>query len=106
VAEDVRDVGLRSHSDQEIFDYAQTQGAILITADKGFPNVLRFPLGSHAGIIVVRVPDEVPTQHMNQELLRALEDVANESLQGLLLIVEVGRVRIRRPSKPDADVRD
>ena len=35
-AEDVRDIGLRSHSDQEIFDYAQAQGAILVTVDKGF----------------------------------------------------------------------
>lgn len=42
-AEDVRDAGLRGRSDQEVFDRAQAQGAILVTADKDFANILRFP---------------------------------------------------------------
>jgi predicted nuclease of predicted toxin-antitoxin system len=99
-AEDVRDAGLRGHSDQEVFDYAQAQGAVVITADKDFSNILRFPPGTHSGLIVVRVPDELPTQQVNQELLRALADLAGEELTGLLVIVEVGRVRIRRPARP------
>lgn len=69
-AEDVRDVGLRGHSDLEVFSYAQAQKAILVTADKGFANILRFPPGTHAGIIVVRVPGEFPAQRVAQELLR------------------------------------
>jgi len=73
-AEDVRDVGLRGHSDQEVFDYAQEQGATLITADKGFCNILRFPPGSHAGI-VVRVLDILSTAMVNKELLKGLEEL-------------------------------
>ena len=57
-ASDVREVGLRGHSDREVFDYAQARGAILVSADKGFANTLAFPLGTHAGLIVVRVPNE------------------------------------------------
>jgi predicted nuclease of predicted toxin-antitoxin system len=97
--EDVRDVGLRGRSDQEIFDYAQVQGAILITADKGFANILHFPPGTHAGIVVVRVPNELPTQKVNQELLRGLADLKGEELSGLLVIIEVGRTRIRHPNR-------
>jgi predicted nuclease of predicted toxin-antitoxin system len=100
-AEDVRDVGLRGHGDQEIFDYAQARGAILITGDKGFSNTLRFPPGTHAGIIVVRLPNELPTHKANEELLRGLRDLEGEELTGLLLIIEVGRTRIRRPGRPD-----
>ena len=55
--DDVRDVGLRGHADEEVLARAQSTGATLLTADKDFTNVLRFPLGSHAGIIVSRVPD-------------------------------------------------
>jgi predicted nuclease of predicted toxin-antitoxin system len=102
-AEDVRDVGLRGHSDEEVFEYAQTQGAILLTADKGFGNLLRFPLGTHAGILVVRMPNELPTQAVNQEVLRALEDLAGEDLAGLLMVVELGRTRVRRRGRPDSD---
>jgi predicted nuclease of predicted toxin-antitoxin system len=98
-AEDVRDVGLRGHSDQEVFDRAQAQGAILVTADKDFANILRFPLGSHAGIIVVRVPDRLPTQRVNEELLQALARLKGQKLTGALVIVEIGRIRIRRPSR-------
>jgi predicted nuclease of predicted toxin-antitoxin system len=87
-AEDVRDIGLRGHSDNEVFAYAQAHGQIVISADKGFTNTLRFPLGSHAGIVVVRVPDELPTARMHQELL-----------SGALVIVEIGRVRVRWPLK-------
>ena len=96
-AEDVRDVGLRGHGDQEVFDYAQAHSATLITADKGFSNILRFPIGTHMGIIVVRVPDELSTQQVNQELLNALASMVGEVLTGVLVIVEPGRIRIRRP---------
>ena len=95
--EDVRDVGLRAHSDQDVFLYARKRGAILITADKGFANTFRFPLGTHHGIIVVRIPDELPTEVVTRELLRALDELAGEDLNGTLAIVELGRVRIRRP---------
>lgn len=95
-AVDVRDVGLRGHGDAEVFAYAQNLGAILVTADKGFANVLSFAPGTHSGLIVLRVPNELPTQQVNKELLRALADLADENLKGLLVIVEVGRTRIRR----------
>jgi|SRR5581483_8275241 len=97
LADDVRDVGLRGHPDQEIFDYAQAQRATLLTADKDFANVLRFPPGTHEGIIVVRIPDDQPTQAVHRELMRTLTEQASGSLAGLLLIVELGRTRIRRP---------
>jgi predicted nuclease of predicted toxin-antitoxin system len=93
---DVRDVGLRGDGDAEVFAFAQSRGAVLVTADKGFANVLRFAPGSHSGLIVLRVPNELPTQQVNQELLRALLDLRDEDLKGTLVIVEVGRTRIRR----------
>lgn len=96
-AVDVRDVGLRGRSDDEVFARAQVTGAALITADKGFSNVLSFPPGTHAGLIVVRVPNELPTPQVNREVLRALAELEGEELRGLLVIVEVGRTRIRRP---------
>jgi predicted nuclease of predicted toxin-antitoxin system len=96
-AEDVREVGLRGHNDGEVFAYAQAHGQIVVSADKGFTNILRFPLGSHAGIVVVRVPNELPTAKMHQELLSGLASLSGEKLAGALVIIEVGRVRVRWP---------
>ena len=101
IVEDVRDVGLRGRSDRDVFAYAQEVQAALITCDKGFASLRRFPLGTHAGIIVVRIPDEVPPTGLNAELLRALAVLRNRPLAGSLVIVETGRVRVRRhPSPP------
>lgn len=96
-AVDVRDIGLRGRDDSEIFVEAQRRGAILVSGDKGFSNTLEFPVGTHAGLVVLRVPSELSPSHRNEELLRALADLQGTSLQGCLVIVEVGRTRIRRP---------
>lgn len=99
--EDVRDVGLRGHSDDDVFAYAQAHGALLITADKDFADIVRFRPGTHAGLVVVRVPNILPTHRVNEVLLGALDALVEESLYGLLIIVEVGRTRIRRPPKSE-----
>lgn len=96
LAEDVRDVGLRGRSDDAVFAYAQEHGATLVTADKGFANPLRFAFDRAMGIILVRVPNALPSQRLNAELLRALAILADEELLGLLIVVEPGKVRVRR----------
>ena len=96
VADDVRDVGLRGYPDEAVFARAQEAEAVLVTADLGFANTLRFPLGTHAGVLVGRLPNELPIRTVNDEILRALHDLDGASLRGALVIVEVGRTRIRR----------
>jgi predicted nuclease of predicted toxin-antitoxin system len=97
-AEDVRDIGLGGHGDPDVFAAAQQRRACLITRDLGFSNALRFPVGTHAGIITMRVPSDVPPPRLNRELLGVLSDLGDEDLGGLLVIIEIGRRRIRRPS--------
>ena len=94
---DVRDIGLRGQSDDEIFAYAQKQKAILLSADLGFANTVRFPIGSHNGIIILRFPNEISTGALNQELLKSLSELKNEDIYGNLVIIEPGRVRIHHP---------
>lgn len=97
VVVDVRDVGLRGHRDAEVFAYAQASAATLITSDKDFANVRAHAARPHAGLIVVRLPNEVPTAEVNRVLLHALKDLGGRDLAGLLIIVQAGRTRIRRP---------
>ncbi len=82
---DVRDHGLRGAPDQEVFAFAQRRGAALLTGDLDFANLLAFPLGTHHGIILTRFPNELSTQRINEEIV------------GSLIILEPGRIRIRRP---------
>ncbi len=96
-ASDVRDLGLRTTPDVKIFRYAQEHGYTLLSQDMGFSNILRFPLGSHHGIVVARFPNAIPIQVLNQSLVEALQNVNEEELRGALLIVEPNRIRLRRP---------
>ncbi len=95
-AEDVRDIGLAGHGDPEVFQAAQQRGAVLVSRDLGFTNVLKFPPGNHAGILVIRIRSDVPPPRVNQEILRVLTELSPDSLQGLLVIIELGRTRVRR----------
>lgn len=93
---DVRDEGLRGQSDDEIFHYAQTHKAVLLTADLDFSDTTRFPLGSHHGIVILRFPNELSTTQINTEVAKALKDLTEQDFTGNLIIVSPGRIRIRR----------
>jgi hypothetical protein len=67
-----------------------------VTADVGFGNVLRFPLGTHAGIVVARFPNELPSETVNQAIMEAVGGLSDEEISGNLVVIEPGRVRLRR----------
>jgi len=93
-AVDVRDVGLRGKSDEEVFAFAQQENRLLITCDLGFSNILNFPPSENHGILVIRISDSEPINRFNQEVLRAVQEVG-ENLHHHLAIVEIGKVRLR-----------
>lgn len=93
---DVRDVGLRGHSDEEIFSYVKGHKAILLSADLGFANIVRFSLNLDIGIMVIRFPNEISTEKLNKELLKSLSKLKDKDIYGSFTIVEPGKVRIHR----------
>ena len=93
----VVDAGLRSQPDSSVFRHAQDEGAVLITADLGFADLRAYPLGSHRGIIIVRMSNRLAVAERNTELVRAVDQLQNEDLRGPLIIVAMGRTRVRRP---------
>jgi predicted nuclease of predicted toxin-antitoxin system len=94
-ATDVRDTLLRGKSDEEIFAHAVRDSLVILTGDVGFGNILRFPLGAHAGIVVCRFPNESAPVETNQDVLAVLRALPPDRIAGALVIVEPGRVRIR-----------
>lgn len=95
---DIRDYGLRGADDDRIYQFAQSNQAVLITADSGFGNILRFPIGSHFGIVIARFPNEMPTSELNRQLMARFSDLTEADFKGSLVIIEPGKVRIRKQS--------
>jgi predicted nuclease of predicted toxin-antitoxin system len=92
--QDVRDIALGSASDEEIIQYARASGAILITRDKDFGDVLRHP--GHPGAIILRLPSTFTAKQIADHVALFLRIAPTESLVRSLVIVELDRFR-RRP---------
>ena len=94
---DIRDHGLRGEKDEKIYEFAQENGAVVLTGDRGFGNTQRFPLGEHNGIVVTNFPNEMPTSMINQQLLVRLKYISEDDYKGNVIIIDPLKIRIRRP---------
>jgi len=93
---DVRDCGLKGRSDEEIFNFAQKEGAVILSGDLGFGNLLKFPVGSNSGIVIVHFPNEVSSAELNRQISKEFDNLAEDDFKGNLIILEPGKIRIRR----------
>ncbi|MFA0741722.1 MAG: hypothetical protein DFNUSKGM_001836 [Candidatus Fervidibacter sacchari] len=97
-AERIHDQGLSGWSDEEVWKKVCKEQRLFITLDKDFANLRKYPLGSHAGIVLLR-----PYSHSRTAVLRILEKLLSqyvlEDLYGCLVVADEYRVRIRRPSE-------
>ncbi|MGA2543340.1 MAG: DUF5615 family PIN-like protein [Verrucomicrobiota bacterium] len=92
----VQDAGLMGKPDADLFRWAQANGAIIITYDEDFADARLFPLGSHHGIIRLKVwPTTV--EATKKALSRVFAHVPAGELEGSLVIVDLARIRLRRP---------
>jgi hypothetical protein len=65
-----------------------------VSGDTDFANALRFPPGSHPGIIVLRVPNAWTPSERARRLANVLDDARLAVLAGAIVIVEPARVRV------------
>lgn len=81
-----------------VFQRAQTEGAIVVTFDEDFADTRMYPVGSHAGVIRLRVwPTTV--EQTERALGRLLESVEDRDLLGSLVIVDDQRIRVRKDAQ-------
>lgn len=92
---DIRDVGLKGAADAKIFMFAQKEGFIIITRDKEFGNIVKYPLGSHCGIIVVMLPYTFVRSQILDTIRRFFTSVEMNKLSSNLIVLEVEKYRIR-----------
>lgn len=95
MAEHVYDAGLQGHLDADVYAYAQAHKQTIITIDLDFANIITYP-PPHYGIIVLRIPQNSSTADLIHEVQNALEALSEQSLVNTLVIVEQGRIRVRR----------
>jgi predicted nuclease of predicted toxin-antitoxin system len=90
----VWDQNLHGVSDEALFDVCLAEGRVLITLDRDFGQVLRFPPERSADIVVLDLGQRATIQAMMERLEDFLEMAEATSVTGALWIVEPGRVRV------------
>ncbi len=96
VVKDIRDCGLRGANDEKVYQFAQDNKAVIITGDMGFGNIIHFPIGRHFGIVIVRFPNDMTTNEINRQLVERFREFTEDDFKGNLIIVEPGKIRIKK----------
>lgn len=100
-AEHAYTVGLRARPDQNVFTYARTAGATLITQDHDLErDADQFPL-PHPGIMIVELPQYWPSEDRIRRIIAALRSLYGQSLANAIIIVEPSQVLVRRFTSDD-----
>ena len=84
--------------DRDIFLWAQANNAIVVTFDEDFADARMYPVGTHAGVVRLRVwPTTV--EQTEDALARLLDEVKDADLPGSLVIVDRSQIRVRRSAR-------
>lgn len=98
--ESVMEEGISGILDPELWKIAQKEERFLITGDKGFANIRKYPPGTHFGVLLLRPEGEgIPqTKQLIQEVLKS---GMLDRLAGCIGVAKPGKLRIRRPKTVD-----
>lgn len=90
-AEHVLDVGLGNVLDDKIIAFAKKKKLIILTHNKDFGNLIRFPIQQHRGVILLRFKNQKP-QNVSSYLINFL--VEHKNLKSKLVILRENGFRI------------
>jgi predicted nuclease of predicted toxin-antitoxin system len=90
----VRDQGLGGAADSRVLEVCASEERALITLDRDFGNVLRFPPPKYHGIVILAMPDRSTSELIASRIKDFFAVLATIPLGRDLWIVEPGRVRI------------
>jgi predicted nuclease of predicted toxin-antitoxin system len=96
-ADTVIEEGLAGSTDEDLLVAAREEDRMIVTLDRGFGDIRRYPPGSHPGIVVLRLTDESALA-TRAAVIQLLDNHDLEDLRGTIAVVQHGSLRIRRPA--------
>lgn len=91
----VADEGFGGSVDAVVAQAAANEGRMIVTLDRRFADIRRYPPGQHPGMLILQVRDQRPL--LVETTLRALlEQHHLEDLAGCIVVAGFGAVRVRR----------
>ncbi len=90
----VLDQRLGGAKDEALYSACVSEGRVLVTLDRDFGEVLRFPPEKTAGIVVLASRAHLTLESIHGRLYDLLAFIKFNDIAGTLCVVEAGRVRI------------
>jgi predicted nuclease of predicted toxin-antitoxin system len=94
--ETVADENLLSQPDEKIAQAARKENRILFSLDTDFADISSYEPGTHPGVVVFR-PKSFGPLAVNYFIKKFVTGTDLSKLIGCIVIVEHGRMRVRRP---------
>ena len=94
----VEEEGLAGADDPTVSEAATADKRLVITMDRGFGDIQRYPPGSHAGILVLRVDDQSAVSVVDT-LSRLVASTDLADLRRCVAVFRNGDLRVRRPTE-------
>lgn len=95
----VREERLGGEADEKVLEAAIAEGRILVTMDRDFGNVLRYPPRRTAGIAVISPPGRASRALLSAIVDAFLSALEQKKIRGKLWIVEPSRIREHEPDE-------
>jgi predicted nuclease of predicted toxin-antitoxin system len=90
----VSELGMAKSKDREIFDYAEKNNMIILSADLDFGTILANTHSRKPSVIIFRLRNPSP-EHVNLLILSNLTIIEKDILKGAIVIIEDSEIRIR-----------
>lgn len=94
----IRDCGLSGISDDEVYKKACKENRVIITMDKDFARIFRFPPQRCGGIVVAKIYKR-PVDETLTIFRKYYQSIKAEDVKGNLVIITPEGVRIRRSAR-------
>lgn len=91
----VRDLFLQTASDEEIFDAAENDDRIIVSADTDFGTILALRQKPKPSVIIFRRLSKRRPQQQASLLLANLPNLKDDLIKGCVAVIEENRIRIR-----------
>jgi len=91
--ETVESESLCSAADRKLIDVSRAEDRVLVSLDKDFSNTLLFPPKEYAGIVVLRLPEPLRLDSIEDAVRRLIAAAADKDVRGRLWIVDANRIR-------------
>jgi predicted nuclease of predicted toxin-antitoxin system len=91
----VRDYGLQAASDDAIFDHAQQEQRVIVSADTDFGTLLAMRREHSPSVVLFRHGMQRRPEQQSEALLANLATIERDLVEGSIVVIEPDRIRVR-----------